>query len=116
MKEGREGLERRKLERTKNKNWYQDWLSTCPWGTTLLPSVLGPFIKGLLLLISFGSWTFNHLTGFIKQQIDSLIAKAIQVHYHCLAMEASDGRSQFPSSPPSPPSIRGLFQQALSWR
>ncbi|EGW02443.1 Envelope glycoprotein [Cricetulus griseus] len=35
MKEVREGLERRKLGRAKNKSWYQDWLSTSPWVITL---------------------------------------------------------------------------------
>lgn len=50
----------------------------------LLP-VLSPLI-GLLLLISFGPWAFKRLTGFIKQQIDSLLAKPIHVHYHRLAL------------------------------
>lgn len=108
-------MERRKRERAKNKSWYKDWLSTSRWVTTLLPSILGPFI-GLLLLISFGPWAFNRLTGFIKQQIDTLIAKPSQVHYHRLAMEDSDGRPGFQLIMSHlHPGLGGHFQQALSW-
>lgn len=47
--------------------------------------ILGP-ILGLLLLVSLGPWAFNKLTGFIKQQIDNILAKPIHIHYHRLAM------------------------------
>lgn len=65
MKKVREGLEKRKKEREKDKSWYQNWFSTSPWLTTLLPSILGPLV-GLILLISFGPWALSRLTGFIK--------------------------------------------------
>jgi len=86
MKKFRKGLEKRKQEREKAEKWYQNWFSDSPWLSTLLPSLLGPLV-GLLLLISFGSWAFNHLTSFVKQQVDNIAAKSIQVYYHRLAME-----------------------------
>jgi len=86
MKKVRKGLEKRKWEREKAESWYQNWFSTSPWLFTLLPSLLGPLV-GLLLLISFGTWIFNHLTSFVKQQVDNIAAKPIQVYYRRLAME-----------------------------
>lgn len=50
----------------------------------LLP-VLGPLVS-LLLILAFGPWAFRKLTDFVKQQVDSVLAKPIQVHYHRLAM------------------------------
>ncbi|XP_059545869.1 syncytin-B-like [Myotis daubentonii] len=50
----------------------------------LLP-VLSPLIS-LLLILAFGPWAFRKLTDFVKQQVDSVLAKPIQVHYHRLAM------------------------------
>ena len=86
MKIVRQGLEKRKREREQKESWYENWFSTSPWLTTLLPSILGPFV-GLLLLFSFGPWAFKCLTALIKKQVDDLAAKPIQVHYHRLAME-----------------------------
>lgn len=82
----RETLGKRKQEREKAWSWYKNWFSTSPWLSTLLPSLLGPLVD-LLLVISFGSWSFNRLTSFIKQQVDNIVAKPIQVYYHRLAME-----------------------------
>jgi len=86
MKKVREGLEKRKWGRKKAESWYQNQFSTSPWLSTLLPSLLGPLV-GLLLVISFDPWTFNLLTNFIKQEIDNIATKPIQVYYHRLAME-----------------------------
>ena len=49
----RTSLEERKGNREKQEYWYQNWFSTSPRLTTLLPSLLGPFM-GILLLLSFG--------------------------------------------------------------
>ncbi|XP_036167464.1 syncytin-1-like [Myotis myotis] len=50
----------------------------------LLPA-LGPLVS-LFLFLTFGPWAFRKLTDFVKQQVDSILAKPIQVHYHCPAM------------------------------
>jgi hypothetical protein len=44
----RTSLEERKRNREKQEYWYKNWFSTSPWLTTLLPSLLGPFV-GILL-------------------------------------------------------------------
>lgn len=53
----RKSLEERKRKREQNESWYRNWFSASPWLTTLLPSLLGPFI-GFLLLLTFGPWAF----------------------------------------------------------
>lgn len=83
MRKVRESLERRKKEREQDEGWYKNWFSTSPFLTTLLPSILGPLF-GLLLAISFGPWALRRLTQFVKDQIDDLRTKPIQVHYHRL--------------------------------
>nr|XP_036852332.1 syncytin-1-like [Manis javanica] len=75
-----EDLERRRKELQKNPLWT-GLNGLLPY---LLP-ILGPLL-GLLLVLSFGPWAFQKLTMLIKQQIDSLVAKPIQVHYHRLAL------------------------------
>nr|XP_036879144.1 syncytin-2-like [Manis javanica]XP_036879145.1 syncytin-2-like [Manis javanica]XP_036879146.1 syncytin-2-like [Manis javanica]XP_036879147.1 syncytin-2-like [Manis javanica] len=75
-----EDLEIRKKELRDNPFWT-GLNGLLPY---LLP-ILGPFL-GLILILSVGSWAFKRLTMLIKQQIDSFIAKPIQVHYHRLAL------------------------------
>ena len=84
-------LAKRQREREK-EGWHKNWFSTSLWLSTLLPSILGPLV-GLFLLISFGPWSFNRLTNFVKHQMDDLAAKPIQVHYHKLAMEDQEIRN-----------------------
>jgi hypothetical protein len=60
----RTSLEERKHNREKQEYWYQNWFYTSPWLTTLLPSLLGPFVS-ILLLLSFGPWAFNRLISFV---------------------------------------------------
>ncbi|KAK1346492.1 hypothetical protein QTO34_000348, partial [Cnephaeus nilssonii] len=50
----------------------------------LLP-ILGPLV-GFLLILTFGPWAFRKITDLVKQQIDSALAKPIQVHYQHLEM------------------------------
>ena len=45
-------LEERNRNREKQEYWYKNWFSTAPWLSTLLPTLLGPFM-GILLLLSF---------------------------------------------------------------
>lgn len=51
----------------------------------LLP-LLGPLLC-LLLVLTFGPLILNKLMAFIRQQIESIQAKPIQVHYHRLEQE-----------------------------
>ncbi len=44
LRKVKESLEKRKRDREQSEAWYQNWFSTSPWLTTLLPSVLGPLV------------------------------------------------------------------------
>jgi hypothetical protein len=79
----RTSLEERIYNREKQEYWYKNWFSTSPSLTTLLPSLLGPFV-GILLLLSFVPWAFNRLTSFVKSQIEAALSKPVAVHYHLL--------------------------------
>ena len=48
-----------------------------------LDAPLGPLIS-ILLLVTLGPFIFNRITGFIKQQIDSMASRPLQIHYHRL--------------------------------
>ena len=76
-------LEERKRNREKQEYWYQNCFSTSPWLTTVLPSLLGPFM-GTFMLLSFGPWAFNRSTSFVKSQIEAVLSKPVAVHYHRL--------------------------------
>lgn len=102
-------LEERQRAREKQEAWYQNWFSASPWLTTLLPSLLGPFI-GILLLLSFGPWAFNRLTTFVKNQVDSA-TKNVQIHYHRLETGNPDDNTLEVQSPPPPASAT---QQPIS--
>ena len=95
MKKVIEGLEKCKREREQKESWYKNWFSTSPRLTTLIPSILRPFV-GLLLLCSFVPWAFKCLITLTKKQVDELAAKPIQIHYHHLAMEDREIATQTP--------------------
>ena len=44
----------------------------------------------ILLLLSFGPWTFRILTNFVKSQIEAALSKQVAVHYHQLDIRDSD--------------------------
>jgi hypothetical protein len=76
-------LEKSKRER-EQESWYENYFSTSPWLSTLLPSILGPLV-GFLLLIYFGPWAFQGLTTLVKSKIDFAFShKSVSVHYHSL--------------------------------
>jgi hypothetical protein len=109
LKKVKESLENRKREREKSESWYQNWFSTSPCLSTLLPSILGPVVE-LLLLISFGPWAFRKLTEFVKSEADAAFKRPILVHYHCL--EIRDIDQEVYAEPPGAPSL-GLDFKAL---
>ena len=96
------GLVKNSLQKEKRhkqqKFWYKNWFSTSFWWSTLLPGLLGP-VLGLILLISFGPWSLNRLTNFIKSQIDSSLTA--RVHYHRLAIEEEADDNPAPARPSS---------------
>uniref|UniRef100_U3KNQ8 Syncytin-Ory1 n=1 Tax=Oryctolagus cuniculus TaxID=9986 RepID=U3KNQ8_RABIT len=76
-----EDLERRRRAMAENPFWT-GWNGLLPY---LLP-LLGPIV-GLLVVLSIGPCLLNRLMTFIRQQVDNLAARPIQIHYQSLAME-----------------------------
>ena len=58
-------------------NWWKSSMYT------LLMPLLGPLIS-ILLLVTLRPFIFNRNTGFVKQQIDSMASRPLQIHYHRL--------------------------------
>ena len=83
MKDVREGVENSKHQHDQEQSWFKAWFSNLPLLTTILPSFLGPLL-GLLILLSLGPILFKNLMAFVKQQIDIIQTKPIQVYYHRL--------------------------------
>lgn len=77
IKNLQEELAKRRQELYNNPLWH----GILPY---LLP-VLGPLVT-ILLALTFGPWAFKRITDLVKQQVDNIVAKPIQVHYHRLAM------------------------------
>lgn len=85
IKQLQDDLERRRKEMAANPFWT---------GLNgLLPYLLpffGPLIT-LLLLLTLAPLLLNKLMAFIRQQIEAIQAKPIQVHYHRLEMNEQGG-------------------------
>ncbi|EGW07566.1 Envelope glycoprotein [Cricetulus griseus] len=111
LKKVQDSIEERKRLREQAESWYQNWFSTSPWLSTLLPSILGPMVE-FFILISFRPWAFQKLTRFIKSQIDAILKKPLLVHYHHL--EALD--SELPENNEKPHSPKGLDFSGLEHR
>ena len=69
-------LQRKQFSAT-DDNWWKSSMFT------LLMPLLGPLIS-ILLVVTLGPFIFNRVTGFIKQQIDSMASRPLQIHYHRL--------------------------------
>ena len=69
-------LQRKQFSVTADKWWKSSMY-------TLLMPLLGPLIS-ILLVVTLAPFIFNRITGFIKQQIDSLAFRPLQIHYHRL--------------------------------
>ena len=77
----RERLALRKKEAEAQEGWFNNLLKGSPWLSTLIPTILAPLII-LLLVLTFGPWAFQRLTGFITTRIDSALTKLPMVQYH----------------------------------
>lgn len=81
VKKLQEDLENRRRELSSNPLWT-GLNGFLPY---LLP-LLGPLL-GLLILVSLGPMLFNKLMAFVRQQIEAIQARPIQVHYTRLEMQ-----------------------------
>ncbi|NXR96859.1 ENV1 protein, partial [Hypocryptadius cinnamomeus] len=69
MAELRERLARRKKERENQQGWFESWFNQCPWLTTLISTLIGPFIMILLAFI-FGPCVLNKLVSFVRNCLE----------------------------------------------
>lgn len=67
MSKLRERLDKRQRDREAHQGWFESWFNRSPWMTTLIFSLMGPFLILLLLLI-IGPCILNKLITFIKEK------------------------------------------------
>ncbi|XP_062940767.1 syncytin-1-like [Cynocephalus volans] len=93
IKQLQDDLEKRRKQLAENPLWT-GLNGFLPY---LLP-FLGQLV-GLLLLLSLGPFLLNKVTAFVKQQIEAIQARPIQVHYQRLEMQEQSGAYIPPHSP-----------------
>ena len=62
---------------------FESWLTSSPWLTTLISTLLGPLIV-LLLLLTFGPCILNKLIAFIKERIGAVQLMVLHQQYETL--------------------------------
>lgn len=83
----REGLEKRKKERTQNQGWYEkSWFTSSPWLSSLLSALAGPLIIGLILL-TVGPCVFNKLIAFIQERVNLVHLMVLRQQYQSLCRD-----------------------------
>ncbi|XP_044525183.1 MLV-related proviral Env polyprotein-like [Gracilinanus agilis] len=77
----RERLAQKKREAKAREGWFNTLLKNSPWLSTLIPTIITPLLI-LILALTFGPWGFQHLTKFIKSNVDSALDKFPTVQCH----------------------------------
>ncbi|XP_044540107.1 MLV-related proviral Env polyprotein-like, partial [Gracilinanus agilis] len=77
----RERLALRKKEAEAQEGWLNSLLKGSPWLSTLIPTIVTPLLI-FFLILTFGPWAFQRLTGFIKTKIDTALTRYPMVQYH----------------------------------
>lgn len=83
MAKVREGLAKRKREREQNQGWFESWINSSPWFTTLISTLVGPLII-LILILTFGPCILNHLVTFIKERINTMQIMMLRQNYQSI--------------------------------
>ena len=82
----REGPSRRKQERENEQSWCESWFQRSPWLTTLVSTLLGPFIV-LLLTLMIGPCILNRLMYFIKECLNTIQIMVMRQQYQMVAQD-----------------------------
>lgn len=84
-----EGRAKRNREREATQSWFLSWFSSALWLTTLISTLMGPFIV-LLLLFTFGPCLLNHLISFAKDSISTVQGMVLrQQHQAVMSKETA---------------------------
>jgi hypothetical protein len=83
MSKLRERLDKRQRDREAHQGWLESWFSRSPWMTTLISSLMGPFLILLLLLI-IGPCVLNKLVTFIRERVSAVQILMLLQQYHAL--------------------------------
>lgn len=85
----RQSLEQRERERVQGKSWFETWLSSSPWFTTFVSTLLGPLII-LLLLLTFGPCILNHLVVFIRERASTVQIMMLRQQYKPITSDETE--------------------------
>jgi len=76
-------LHKRQRDREANQGWFKSWFSRSPWMTTLISSLMGPFLILLLFLI-ISPCVLNKLVIFIREGVSAVQILMLHQQYHVL--------------------------------
>ena len=93
MAKVREGLALPKREREAQQGWFESWIHQSPWLTTLISTLLGPFII-LLLILTFGPCILNKLIIFVREQISTVQVMVLRQQYQAVSQNGEEDSSQ----------------------
>lgn len=86
-------LAKRKREGEAQENWFEAWFNRSPWFTTLVSTLVGPFVL-LVFILTFGPCILNRLVNFIKNHVNTVHLMVLRQQYKSLP--ASGNPSNFP--------------------
>lgn len=83
MSKLRKRLDKRQRDREAHQGCFESWFGRSPWMTTLISSLMGPFLVLLLLLIK-GPCVLNKLVTFIRERVSAVQVLMLHQQYHVL--------------------------------
>lgn len=93
MAKVRGALAKRKREGEAQENWFEAWFNRSPWFTTLVSTLVGPFVL-LVFILTFGPCILNRLVNFIKNHVNTVQLMVLRQQYKSLP--TSGNPSSFP--------------------
>uniref|UniRef100_A0A8C6DFM5 Envelope glycoprotein n=1 Tax=Moschus moschiferus TaxID=68415 RepID=A0A8C6DFM5_MOSMO len=73
----------RKKEREAQESWFEAWFNKSPWLTTLVSTLVGPFVL-FVLILTFGPCILNKLIKFVKDHVNTVQLMVLTQQYERL--------------------------------